>query len=90
MTRTDLYLLLFFQPKVLRTLPKLHPYLQWRQKSKGGREERRERGREGGEEGGRKGGRGKKKKKGKRGKGEEERKCCMLFVILPCMLTSLR
>ena len=46
-TRTDLYLPLFFQLKVLRTLPKLHPYLQWRQKSKGGKEEGKERGREG-------------------------------------------
>ena len=45
-TRTDLYLPRFFQLKVLRTLPKLHPYLQWRQKSKGGREGGGESGRE--------------------------------------------
>ena len=71
-TRTDLYLPLFFQLKVLRTLPKLHPYLQWRQKSKGGREGGGKRGREGGGERGREGGGERGRERETKGEGESE------------------
>ena len=71
-TRTDLYLPRFFQLKVLRTLPKLHPYLQWRQKSKGGREGGGKRGREGGGERGREGGGERGRERETKGEGESE------------------